>query len=67
LFETEDAFQKRKNELLAKIQAIWKGRAQRKKYLKIRARIIQVQAKVRKFLAKRRVQKRRWAVAVIRG
>ncbi|KAK2710802.1 hypothetical protein QYM36_012099, partial [Artemia franciscana] len=67
LFETEDAFQKRKNELLAKIQAIWKGRAQRKKYLKIRARIIQVQAKVRKFLAKRRAQKRRWAVAVIRG
>lgn len=43
LFETEDAFQKRKNELVSKIQAIYKGIRQRRKYLEIRKRIICMQ------------------------
>lgn len=43
LFETEDAFQKRKSELVAKIQAIYKGIVQRRKYLAIRKQIIRVQ------------------------
>lgn len=50
LFETEDAFQKRKNELASKIQAKYKGILQRRKYLAIRARIIIVQVNL---LAKR--------------
>ncbi|XP_045023570.1 LOW QUALITY PROTEIN: unconventional myosin IC-like [Daphnia magna] len=66
LFETEDAFQKRKNELASKIQAKYKGILQRRKYLAIRARIIIVQSLVRRFLAKRLAAKRRSAVAVIR-
>lgn len=66
LFETEDAFQKRKNVLASMIQAKYKGILQRRKYLIIRARIIRVQAMIRRFVAKRRADKRRWAVQVIR-
>ena len=43
LFETEDAFQKRKNVLASMIQAKYKGILQRRKYLVIRAQIIRVQ------------------------
>ncbi len=43
LFETEDAFQRRKNELASLIQAKYKGILQRRKYLAIRLRIIRVQ------------------------
>lgn len=53
LFETEDAFQKRKNVLASMIQAKYKGILQRRKYLIIRARIIRVQVihltKLKKF------------------
>ncbi|XP_046657965.1 unconventional myosin IC-like [Daphnia pulicaria] len=66
LFETEDAFQRRKNELASLIQAKYKGILQRRKYLAIRLRIIRVQSMIRRFLAKRRANKRRWAVQVIR-
>lgn len=43
LFETEDAFQKRKHELASQIQAIYKGRLQRRKFLILRNAIIRIQ------------------------
>lgn len=43
LFETEDAFQKRKNELISKLQAIYKGIRERRKYIATRNAIIRVQ------------------------
>lgn len=66
LFATEDAFQNQKNYLASIIQARWKGRKQRKIYLKIRAAIILYQALVRRHLAKKRLQERRAAVERIR-
>lgn len=66
LFSTEDAFQHQKHYLASVIQARWKGRKQRKEYLKIRDSIIQHQALVRRHLAKKRLAERRAAVARIR-
>ena len=66
LFSTEDAFQQQKNYLASVIQARWKGRKQRKLYLKIRASIILYQALVRRHLAKKRLGERRHAVEKIR-
>ena len=43
LFETEDTFQKRKHELISKIQAKFKGIRERRKYLATRRSIILVQ------------------------
>lgn len=67
LFETEDAFQKRKHELASKIQAKYKGLLQRRKYLAVRKAVIRIQAWVRRFLAQCLAKKRRWAVVVMRG
>lgn len=66
LFSTEDAFQQQKNYLASVIQARWKGRKQRKLYLKIRASIILYQALIRRHLAKKRLGERRKAVEKIR-
>ncbi|CRK97386.1 CLUMA_CG010776, isoform A [Clunio marinus] len=66
LFATEDAFQHQKNYVASKIQARWKGRKQREKYLKIRAAIIIVQALVRRFLAKKHLEQRKKAVTRVR-
>lgn len=65
-FETEDAFQRGKNRLATIIQKIYKGRLQRRQYLKMRTACISVQTYVRRFLAKRRADRRRWAVSVVR-
>lgn len=67
LFATEDAFQEKKNYLASKIQAEWKSRQQRKKYLKLREDVVQMQKYIRRHLAIQRVQKRREAVEKIRA
>lgn len=66
LFSTEDAFQQQKHYLASIIQARWKGRKQRKEFLKIRAAIILYQALTRRHLAKKRLEERRAAVDRIR-
>jgi myosin I len=66
LFSTEDAFQNQKNYLASVIQARWKGRQQRKEFLKIRAAVILYQTLTRRLLAKKRLEERRAAVARIR-
>lgn len=66
LFETEDAFQQKKNYVASIIQAKWKGKLQRRKYEKLRAAVIATQSYCRRFLAKRRLGQRRVAVERIR-
>lgn len=65
-FETEDAFQKGKNRLATIIQKVYKGRLQRRQYLKMRTACICIQAYARRFLAKRAAERRRWATVVVR-
>lgn len=67
LFDTEDAFQMRKNWLASLIQARWKGRKQRAAFLKMRQGTIVVQTYVRRFMAIRKAQKKREAVFKIRA
>ncbi|XP_046390643.1 unconventional myosin IC [Ischnura elegans] len=66
LFETEDAFQAKKHDIAAIIQKVWKGRVQRKKYLKMRMAAIVIEKWIRRFLAKRRTELRRRAVVIVR-
>lgn len=67
IFDTEDAFQEHKNYLASVIQARWKGRQQRIKYLKLREEVICLQKNVRRYLAIQKIQKRREAAAKIRA
>lgn len=66
LFATEDAFQKKKHELVSKIKALWRGRKQRKIYLEMRAHIIVVQSFLRRYLAIQAFKKKTKAVHVIK-
>jgi myosin-1 len=66
LFATEDAFQHKKHYLASLIQARWKGRQQRKEYLKIREAIIVIQKYIRRYLAIQERKRRAAAAARIR-
>lgn len=66
LFAIEDAFQHQKNYLASIIQARWKGKQQRKVFLKIRHAIVVMQTYSRRFLAKKRLGERKAAVDRIR-
>lgn len=66
LFNIEDAFQARKHELATKIQANWKRYVQRRQYLRMRAAAITMECWVRRFQAKKKAEKRRKAVQVVR-
>lgn len=66
LFQTEDAFQMKKHDIAAIIQAAWRGYAQRKKFLKIKTSAIVIQKWTRRFLAQRLAKRRREAACVIR-
>ena len=66
LFDTEDAFQIKKHEIIAIIQSKWKGLMQRRKYLKMRAATIIIQKNIRRWNAKREAKRRKKAVATIR-
>lgn len=67
LFDTEDAFQLKKHYLASTIQARWKGRKQRAKYLKFRESTIRIQSYVRRHLAIKNAQAKREAVMKIRA
>ncbi|XP_070493184.1 unconventional myosin IC [Chironomus tepperi] len=66
LFQTEDAFQHRKNYVASLIQARWKGKLQRRKYEQLRAAVIVTQTYCRRYLAKKRLEQRKAAVERIR-
>ncbi|XP_034942192.1 unconventional myosin IC isoform X2 [Chelonus insularis] len=66
LFDTEDAFQRKKNEIAAIIQSKWKGILQRRRYLKMRQAAIILEKYVRRWIAKRKADRRRRAVQKIR-
>lgn len=66
LFAIEDAFQKKKEWVASIIQARWKGKMQRRKYLKLRKVTILLQAYCRRFVAKRILENRKEAVIRIR-
>ncbi|KAF5286700.1 hypothetical protein FQA39_LY16183 [Lamprigera yunnana] len=65
LFRTEDAFQAKKHVLASKIQATYKARLQRRKYLHIKKSAIVVQKWVRRHQAKLLAEKRKQAVLVM--
>lgn len=67
LFETEDAFQEKKHDIAAILQARWKGRQQRKKYVKLREQVITLQSFCRRYLALQAAKKRRDAADKIRA
>ncbi|XP_008200294.1 unconventional myosin IC [Tribolium castaneum] len=67
LFYTEDAFQAKKHDLAALIQAAWKGLVQRRKYKKMKEASVIMQKYVRMFIAKCRARKRRRAANVLRN
>ncbi|KAK0178646.1 hypothetical protein PV327_007520 [Microctonus hyperodae] len=66
LFDTEDAFQKKKNSIAAIIQSKWKGIIQRRRYLKMREATIVFQKNYRRLRARREATKRRKAAATLR-
>ncbi|XP_043214754.1 unconventional myosin IC-like [Amphibalanus amphitrite] len=66
IFEVEDRFQARKHELVTLITKIWRGRRQRLQYQKQRECAIVVQKYIRRHLAMKDAEKRRWAVSVVR-
>ncbi|KAJ2949317.1 hypothetical protein O0L34_g6270 [Tuta absoluta] len=67
LFDTEDAYQLKKNDIATIIQSRWRGYWQRKKYLEMRRAAIVIQKWVRRFLAQRLKERRRHAADVIRA
>jgi myosin I len=66
LFETEDAFQAKKNDIAVIIQCRYKGRLQKKRYQQMRWAAIIMQKYARRFLAKREMRRRKLAVEVLR-
>ena len=66
LFETEDAFQRKKHDLAAIIQAQVKGYQQRNKYQKMRSAVTLIASYWRRHLAKKLLARRRVAAHVIR-
>ncbi|XP_075977986.1 unconventional myosin 61F isoform X2 [Anticarsia gemmatalis] len=67
LFETEDAYQIKKNDIATIIQSRWRGYWQRKQYLKMKQAAIVIQKWVRRFLAQRLRERRKKAAEVIRA
>ncbi|XP_054157929.1 unconventional myosin-Ic-like [Oppia nitens] len=66
LFDIEDAFQQKKHELVAIIQARVKGRQQRKRYLEMRQAVTVIASYWRRFLAIKLLARRRLAAHIIR-
>lgn len=67
LFDTEDAYQLKKNDIATIIQSRWRGYYQRKQYLKMKAAAITIQKWVRRFLAQKIKERRKKAAGVIRA
>ncbi|XP_041978800.1 unconventional myosin IC isoform X2 [Aricia agestis] len=67
LFDTEDAYQIKKNDIATIIQSRWRGYYQRKRYLQMKQAAVVIQKWVRRFLAQRLRERRRKAADVIRA
>ncbi|CAK9304238.1 unnamed protein product [Gordionus sp. m RMFG-2023] len=63
----EQCYQKRRSLLVADIQAVFKAHRQKKIYHKIRGAIIVVQKHIRRYLAKKKRRRLKWANLVIKG
>ncbi|XP_058512821.1 unconventional myosin-Ih isoform X2 [Ochotona princeps] len=66
LFATEDAFEFSKHQLVARIQATYKGCLERREYVKKRQAAIKLEAHWRGALARMETHRRKWAVQVVR-
>ena len=66
LFATEELFQSRKHELATSIQAKFKGYRARKGFLRMRVAVIMIAKHWRRVMAKKLLEKRKWAAQVIR-
>ncbi|XP_044583800.1 unconventional myosin IC isoform X2 [Cotesia glomerata] len=66
LFDTEDNFQRKKNDIAAIIQSKWKGRKQRREFLRMKKAAIVLEKYVRRWRAKREAKRRREAVETLR-
>ncbi|XP_041348881.1 unconventional myosin-Ic-like [Gigantopelta aegis] len=66
LFATEDAFQLKKHDLATLIQTRYRGFAQKKKYLQLKASAIILQSHIRRMAAQRELERRRHAVQCVR-
>nr|XP_019613004.1 PREDICTED: unconventional myosin-Ih [Rhinolophus sinicus] len=66
LFATEEAFEFRKHQLVAKIQATYRGCLERRVYVKKRQAAIKLEAHWRGVLARKEMKRRKWAVQIIR-
>ncbi|XP_055003295.1 unconventional myosin-Ih [Sorex araneus] len=66
LFATEDAFEFSKHQLVARIQATYRGCLERREYLLKRQAAVRLEAHWRGVLARKEAEKRKWAVWIIR-
>ncbi|XP_060048547.1 unconventional myosin-Ih [Erinaceus europaeus] len=66
LFATEDAFEFSKHQLVARIQATYKGCQERRTYLTKRQAAIRLETNWRRVLAQKEANRRKWAVGIIR-
>ncbi|XP_067934341.1 unconventional myosin-Ic-like [Watersipora subatra] len=66
LFATEELLQARKHQLATSIQAKYKGFYTRKNFLRMRVAVIMIAKHWRRVMARRLLEKRKWAVQVIR-
>lgn len=67
LFDTEDAFQRKKHDLASKIKAVWRGRKQRLAYIEMKRQITVVQSYCRRYLVQIEMKRKRKAVLIIRN
>ncbi|KAG7168346.1 Unconventional myosin IC-like [Homarus americanus] len=67
LFQTEDAFQKRKSELATMIQAKWKAFMYKRRFLRMKAAVTALAKHWRRVIAQRLLVRRKWAVGVVRA
>ncbi|KAL4707231.1 hypothetical protein ACJJTC_008218 [Scirpophaga incertulas] len=67
LFDTEDAYQVKKNDIATIIQSRWRGYRQRQRYLRMRRAAIVIQKWVRRYLAQKLKERRKKAAHVIRA
>ncbi|XP_023576706.1 unconventional myosin-Ih [Octodon degus] len=66
LFATEDAFEFSKHQLVARIQATYKGCLGRREYVKRKEAATKLEAHWRGVLARKEVKRRKWAIQIIR-
>uniref|UniRef100_A0A8C6QKD3 Myosin 1H n=1 Tax=Nannospalax galili TaxID=1026970 RepID=A0A8C6QKD3_NANGA len=66
LFATEDAFEFSKHQLVARIQATYRGCLGRREYVRKRQAATKLEAHWRGALARKEIKRRKWAVQIIR-